>query len=230
MPDGSVSPAHPRPHPDLAGWVLGALDTDDADTFERHLQACDDCRAEVAELERLPALLSIAAPPVELPGDLEERTLAAVQRAAGRRRGRRFAQLGMAAAACVALVAVLTLGNLGVEQQTASFALAPVAGGAMRADAQARKVGNGWEVDLTAFNLPPGRYECWYTGPGDQPGTPNRISAGTFKVEADGRADVRMTVAVSPLQFTRMEISKEPEADGNPAMTGTVVLSGEVSA
>lgn len=229
MPDGSTTPTHPRPHPDLAGWVLGALEAEDAEAFERHLEACDDCRAELDQLERLPALLSIAAPPVELPGDLEERTLAAVHRAASRRRGRRFAQLGTAAAACLALVAVLTLGNLGVQPQTASFALSPVAGGAMRAEANARKVANGWEVDLTAVNLPPGQYECWYTGPGDLPGTPNRVSAGTFKVEPNGQVEVTMTVAVSPLQFTMMEISKEP-ADNNPAMTGTVVLRGEVSA
>jgi anti-sigma-K factor RskA len=228
MPDGSTTPVHPRPHPDLAGWVLGSLEADDAEAFERHLQACDDCRAELAELERLPALLSIAAPPVELPSDLEERTIAAVHRAASRRRGRRFAQIGTAVAACLALLAVLTFGNLGAKPQTADFALAPVAAGAMRAEAHAVKVANGWQVDLKAVNLPPGHYECWYTGRGDQPGTPNRVSAGTFKVEADGTVDVRMTVGVSPLQFPTMEISKEP-ADNNPAMTGTVVLRGEVN-
>jgi anti-sigma-K factor RskA len=229
MPD-NPTPTHQRPHPDLAGWVLGALDADEAEAFERHLEGCDDCKAEVDELERLPALLSIAAPPVELPGDLEERTIAAVRRAAARRRGRRFAQLGMAAAACVALVAVLTLGNFGVQPQTANFALAPVAGGTMRAEAKAVKVDNGWKVDLTAAGLPPGEYNCWYVGPGDQPGLPNRVSAGTFKVEPNGDVRVTMTVGVSPLQFTVMEISQEPPGDGNPAMTGTVVLRGEVRA
>jgi anti-sigma-K factor RskA len=227
MPD-NPTPTHQRPHPDLAGWVLGALDADEAEAFERHLEGCDDCKAEVDELERLPALLSIAAPPVELPGDLEERTIAAVQRAAARRRGRRFAQLGMAAAACVALVAVLTLGNFGVQPQTANFALAPVGGGSVRAEANAVKVANGWEVDLTAVGLPPGEYECWYVGPGDKPGLANRVSAGTFKVEPNHEVRVTMTVGVSPLQFTVMEISQEPAGDGNPAMTGTVVLRGEV--
>jgi anti-sigma-K factor RskA len=230
MPEGSTTPTHPRPHPDLAGWVLGSLENDDAEAFERHLQDCEDCQAELSELERLPALLSIAAPPVELPGDLEERTISAVHRAASKRRSRRFAQLGAAAAACVALLAVLTFGNFGAQPQTADFALAPVTGAvAMRAEAHAVKVANGWQVDLIATNLPPGQYECWYTGPGDQAGTPNRVSAGTFKVEAGGKVDVVMTVGVSPLQFTTMEISKEP-ADNNPAMTGTVVLRGEVRA
>jgi anti-sigma-K factor RskA len=230
MPDPGSTPAHPRPHPDLAGWVLGALETADAESFERHLSDCDDCKGEIAELERLPALLSVAAPPVELPPELEARTVSAVQRAASKRRARRFTQLGTAAAACVALVAVLTVGNLGADRQTASFALASVSGGAMRAEADALKVANGWRVDLTATGLPPGTYECWYIGPGDQPGTPNRVSAGTFKVEVDGDVvDVDMTVGVSPLTFKVMEISQEP-ADGNPAMTGPVVLRGEVSA
>ena len=228
MPEGSTTPTHPRPHPDLAGWVLGSLETDDAEAFERHLQDCEDCRSELSDLERLPALLSIAAPPVELPGGLEERTLTAVRRAANKRRARRFTQLGAAAAACLALLAVLTFGNFGAQPQTADFALAPVAGSAaMRAEAHAVKVANGWQVDLTAVNLPPGQYECIYTGPGDQPGAPNRVSAGTFKVEANGKVDVVMTVGVSPLQFPTMEIWKEP-ADNNPALTGTVVLRGEV--
>jgi anti-sigma-K factor RskA len=229
MPDGGTIPTHPRPHPDLAGWVLGSLETDDAESYERHLESCEDCQAELSELERLPALLSIAAPPVELPGDLEERTIAAVHRAAAKRRSRRFTQIGAAVAACVALLAVLTLGNFGAQPQTADFALAPVSGAvAIRGEAHAVKVANGWQVDLRAANLPPGNYECWYTGPGDQPGTPNRVSAGTFKVEGNGQVDVRMTVGVSPLQFTTMEISKEP-ADNNPSMTGTVVLRGKVT-
>src|SRR5574341_238513 len=99
MPDGSTTPTHPRPHPDLAGWVLGSLEADDAEAFERHLRDCDDCRAELAELKRL---------------------------------GRRFAQIGTAVAACVALLAVLTFGNLGAKPQTADFALKPVTVGAMR--------------------------------------------------------------------------------------------------
>jgi anti-sigma factor RsiW len=72
----------PHPHPDLGGYVLGALEPAERADFEEHLAGCERCQAEVAELRGLPELLEQAAPPVEVPPWLRERTFAAVERAA----------------------------------------------------------------------------------------------------------------------------------------------------
>ena len=69
----------PHPHPDLAGYVLGALDPGETAAFEQHLAGCDTCRAEVDELQGLPELMERAAPPIEVPPGLRQRTFAAVQ-------------------------------------------------------------------------------------------------------------------------------------------------------
>jgi anti-sigma factor RsiW len=72
----------PHPHPDLGGYVLGALEPAERADFEEHLAGCERCQAEVAELRGLPELLEQAAPPTEVPPWLRERTFAAVERAA----------------------------------------------------------------------------------------------------------------------------------------------------
>ena len=50
----------PNAHPldDLAAFVLGALDSEEATEVRRHLAACERCRAEVADYERLSATLA----------------------------------------------------------------------------------------------------------------------------------------------------------------------------
>ena len=80
-------------HPDAAGWVLGALDPDEAERFKAHLESCDDCRAAVAELQPVTRMLEEAAAVAEHaavaepaaqgepPADLRARTLASVERA-----------------------------------------------------------------------------------------------------------------------------------------------------
>jgi hypothetical protein len=76
-------------HPDVAGWVLAALDPDEAERFAEHLRSCDDCQAAVGELEPVAQMLRSAAvdtadtAEVTLPASLQERTLARVRHAAG---------------------------------------------------------------------------------------------------------------------------------------------------
>jgi len=70
---------HVLEHAEVAGWALGALDPDDAKTFEEHLRTCDDCQAAAAEFEPVVTGLKRAAPAVEPPDDLQAKTIAAVQ-------------------------------------------------------------------------------------------------------------------------------------------------------
>jgi hypothetical protein len=70
---------HALDHAEVAGWVLGVLDPDDARDFGAHLLGCDQCQAAVAEFEPVAQGLKGAVPAVEPPADLAAKTLAAVQ-------------------------------------------------------------------------------------------------------------------------------------------------------
>jgi hypothetical protein len=72
---------HALDHAEVAGWVLGVLDPDDARDFGAHLLGCDQCQAAVAEFEPVAQGLKHAAPAAEPPADLAAKTLAAVQHA-----------------------------------------------------------------------------------------------------------------------------------------------------
>jgi anti-sigma-K factor RskA len=73
---------HSEPHPDVAGYLLGTLEPEEAQRFADHLDSCDACREEVVQLAGLPELLSDLPPPVGVPAGLEERTFAAIEAAA----------------------------------------------------------------------------------------------------------------------------------------------------
>ncbi|HZA82032.1 MAG TPA: anti-sigma factor [Actinomycetes bacterium] len=221
-------PDHLAPHPDLAGYVLGALDPEEAEAFERHLADCDACRAEVAELRGLPGLLDQAAPAVEVPPGLRERTFAAVERAAAAGRRRPLLRLAaVAAALVVALVGGVVVSQLGDRGQAVELALAPAPGHAGRATAKLRQAGDGVQVDMEVSGLAPNQgasvYECWFVGPGDTLERPNRVSAGTFRVGADGRATLRMHSAADLRRFPVMGVTLEDDG-GDPRRTGDKIL------
>jgi anti-sigma-K factor RskA len=104
-------------HQLLGAYLLGGLDAADSRRFEDHLQACGDCRAELAELEKLPALLDAVPVPDAVALTAGQRPAAAAepatsvprtvldQLAARRRTSRRrwAALVGAVAAACLAL-------------------------------------------------------------------------------------------------------------------------------
>lgn len=72
--------------------------------------------------------------------------------------------------------------------------------------------------------LPDGEYyEVWFVSSDDEPGAPDRISAGTFHPDPSGEVVVNLTAAVDPREYWMVEVTAEP-GDGNPAATGPVVL------
>ena len=219
-------------HVDVAGYVLGALEPADKEAFENHLQACERCRAEAEELRAIPGLLRQAAPPVDLPADLKERTVAAVGEAATRGRRRQWLRMAAvaAAAAVVLFFAGFTLSQVGPladRDRVIQFSLAAPDGGPARGVAQVRQVGDGLAITMEVSGLPPNPpgsvYECWYVGPGDTLERPNRVSAGTFTVSADGRASLRMHSAADLQRYPAMGVTLERDR-GNPARTGDKVL------
>jgi anti-sigma-K factor RskA len=62
-------------HELAAAHALDALDPDERRAFEEHLASCEQCRAEVAELQEAAAALAYATPAVEPPPRLRERLL-----------------------------------------------------------------------------------------------------------------------------------------------------------
>jgi anti-sigma-K factor RskA len=72
------------PHVEVAAYLLGKLEADEAAAFEAHLAGCADCRRQLAELRSLPELLATATPAIPLPDALRDRTLAVVRQAAAR--------------------------------------------------------------------------------------------------------------------------------------------------
>jgi len=104
-------------HQLLGAYLLGGLDAADSRRFEAHLVECADCRAELAGLEGLPALLDVVPVPDAVALTTAQRVLvpagpvpspprAVLDELASRRRKsrRRWAALVAAvAAACLAL-------------------------------------------------------------------------------------------------------------------------------
>ncbi len=86
-------------------------------------------------------------------------------------------------------------------------------------------IGRVIEFDSTRLPILPGRQynELWFVGPGDTLARPNRISAGTFHPDPEGRSRVTFAAAVDPRRYTGMSVTKEPD-DGNPQRTGPEVL------
>jgi anti-sigma-K factor RskA len=111
-----------------AGYVLGALEPDDEHVFQRHLGGCSACEANVRELEAVAGQLAFAVPPIEPPDTLwagirrEIRSDAARPGLLAAVRGRGTRVLGgLAAAAALILVVALSLWNLNLREQNATY-------------------------------------------------------------------------------------------------------------
>lgn len=220
---------HPIPHPDLAGYILGGLDTGEAAEFEAHLTACDACRTEVDELASLPSLLDAAVPAVELPAHLRELTLDAAL-AAGRKeppatdrppastgeavisnldkhRARRrpapHTRWGRPTLLAAAAVAAVLLAVVSVNRPDTGQTTTEIALASTPGTVKVERTPSGWRIDLN-IELPrraDGRhYEAFLAGP------PGRISVGTFN-EGD---DVTLWAGVPPSTFRDFVVVEQP--------------------
>ncbi len=243
MPDRDAYPE--LGHPEVAGWVLGALDPGDEVRFEEHLRSCGECQVAVAELEPVARMLQEAAPgggpaaAAEPPADLQARTLASVEQAATAGgaagvtvwRRRSVWLLSLAAAVIFAVSAGVTfLVSRPGPVLAATIPLHPPSGGTASGQATAHQTADGWSIQLTVHglqNLGPDRfYECWYAGPGSRPGHPVLITAGTFTIGRSGSASMQMWSAADPRTFPTMQITAGRVGDDGPR--GPIILSGTV--
>lgn len=99
--------------------------------------------------------------------------------------------------------------------------------GGATAQVTVEALGIGRRISLDTDELPilptSEYYELWFVGPGDTPQSPNRISAGTFHPDEDGRSQIEFVAAVDPARYPTMAITAEP-GDGNPLPGGPEVL------
>jgi anti-sigma-K factor RskA len=225
-------------HDDLGVFLLGSLSPAERERFESHLRGCDDCCDELSELSATGALLRLALPPDEPPERLRARSLAAGGQPAAngraarppRRRFRLRFALGLPAAtatvavALVAIALVLRGGPPGTLELDVT--LTSPAGGAV-GQAEVRRTGIGRVIGFRSDSLPllprGELYELWFVGPGDLPGRPDRISAGTFHPDGNGRTDVTLAAAADPAQYPVLVVTAEP-GDGDPQPSGVDVL------
>jgi hypothetical protein len=232
----------------LGGYVLDALDPVETEIVRDHVAACSGCARELAELEDVPRLLDIAGAaenPVEHPpAALEEAVLDrfALEHRGARPRRRpvlpsaaalrarlsRPLPAALAAGLAAALVAlVLTQALHPAAQEPAAiyhaqlFATAPEAGGGS-AYATLRTLPTGTEMHLKVKGMPTGTpavYEMWCVGEDG-----SKVSAGTFRLDASGRADVRLTAAARLGEYDRVSVEKRAlgEMAGRPVLAGRI--------
>jgi hypothetical protein len=211
----------------LGGYVLEALEPDEAAAVREHLRTCPACAAEHAQLAELPRLIDLAGgldrPAEPLSPAVEEALLDRYAREVGARpprvaRHRRRRRPGFAwtrprvAVASAVVAAALGAGTVAVldddpaPTQTRSYEVT-LRGTAAAPGASARmsleRVGGGTEVRLWAKGLEPGPegvYEMFCEGRGWS------ASAGTFRADAHGRVYAVLTTAARVGEYERIRV------------------------
>lgn len=193
---------------DAAPWVLAALEEQEAQTFSEHLEGCDHCRAEVAQLQVTADSLALAPPQLIAPLDLRARIMSTVHaeaellKAAGheadqpvRPRARRRWRLAPGFSAAGALAVGILIGAVAINggseskhstagpQTHVSQALVTSPGN--RATAALRSTALHFELEVANLPAPPkGRiYEVWLLKAGSTAPTP---TDALFSVDTHG--------------------------------------------
>ncbi len=210
----------------LGSYLLGELAIEEERKLEHHLEECPKCRHELDHVRQAHNLLRKLAA-TEPPAELKSELLAQVRGVTpGPSRAWWF---WVSAAAAVLVVAVLVVGLLQVITGEPSSgvpltatALAPEAGG----EVWVEEVGENFQVELEVWGMPKLEedeyYEMWYYAEDG-----GRLSCGTFRVGAEGRATVNLTAPASAEIYPEIEITREPN-DGDPRASGEEILEGKL--
>ncbi|RNL79930.1 anti-sigma factor [Nocardioides marmorisolisilvae] len=178
---------------------------------------------EIAELERVDALLADPSLWTEPPAELQEKVVEAIAQESGRLRRRRRTRYALAAVAASVVLAVgVTVTVQQVHDDPVQFSatvapteLAPQAHG----DVSLTRTQSGWRITLKVEDLPrrdgDEYYEAWLRNEAGQ-----RVSIGTFN-EGDY---VTLWAPVSPAEFDTLTVTREV-LDDDPGPSGEVVLT-----
>jgi len=227
--------------PLLGGYVFEALEPDEMEAVRAHLPGCPVCSAELASLAELPALLDLAAPVAQpsepLAPGLEEALLDRFAResdAPRPRRRRRLPRLRiawtrprvavvsavLAAAVAVGAMSLLDRGE-GQQRASRSYVVAlKAAPGAPNAKARIAlyRVKGGTGVHLWASGLQPGSTKVYEMRCGNKYWS---TSAGSFRADARGRVNVKLTTAVRVGEYDRVRVvTRDKDGKVSDVLTG----------
>jgi Putative zinc-finger len=232
--------------PLLGGYVLEALEPEEAEAVRAHLPNCPVCAAELASLAELPALLDLAAPvahPDEpLSPSSEEAVLDRFARESGaaratqppprkRRRLRvpriawtfpRVAVVSALLAAAVAVGAMSALDRDEGQMRPSKNYIVALKPGPAAPHAKARislyRVKGGTGVKLWATGLQPGSMKVYEMLCESKHWT---ASAGTFRADANGKVVVRLTTAARVGEYDRVRVvTKDRHGTQTDVLTG----------
>lgn len=233
------------PQRDSAGpWVLGALGEEEQHAFATHLETCEDCRREVADLQVVADVLPMAAPQVVPPPELKSRIMTVVNaeaqllRAAGpeadrvadraqpRDRGRWWRRLAApvtrlrplpAAALASLLLAVGVAG--GVLLSGGDDTVTHPGFGPRGAQVALQVTGDHGKLDLSGMPAPPpGRvYQVWLVRGKDRP----RPTHTLFTVPRDGHTQVDIMESLKGTD--RVLVTAEPSGGSTQPTSDPIV-------
>jgi hypothetical protein len=205
--------------PLIGAYVLNALSEDETALVREHLRDCPACAAEHARLAPLPGLLTLAVPAgrasEEPPSPaLEERLLDAIAAEAPRRRERRgrgwrmprvriLAVGALVAASVAAAVVGISAGGSEPRYGPPIPLAATSAPEGARASAELASFAGGTRMELHVSGLrgnPAAVYEVHCDAPDWS------ASAGTFRVDRSGHAQVELTTAARQGEYDHIRI------------------------
>ncbi|HSK99469.1 MAG TPA: anti-sigma factor [Rubrobacteraceae bacterium] len=214
---------------DLFGpYLIGALQPEEARRVEEHLEACAGCREELRDLRSVHECLADLATAGTPPPDLKDRVISGLPRRASYRVP--IAAAVAAVVLCTVVLGALYAAGLFGREAVASATLeptdlAPRAGGELRVresdptDPNARAELEVWGLPRCDENE---YYELWF---GEEGG---RVSAGTFRVDTDGRGTLYMTVPEEAGRYRQVGITLEEFPEEPRMNSAKVVLGGEL--
>jgi anti-sigma-K factor RskA len=219
-----------------APYVLGALEQEEYEAFQIHLETCAVCREEVSALQLVADALPATAPQLSAPDELKSRIMSTVQEEAGwqratepaivRRRSARErswlpARAWRATAAVAALAAAVALVAIALQPRGGSKTrtiqaqvLVPHARASLRV--------SGGHAELNVVGLaqtPPDRvYEVWIK----RAGAPQPTDA-LFTVTAAGKASVGVPGALAGVK--QIMVTSEPLGGSRAPTRAPVIIA-----
>lgn len=186
---------HARFADDDAAYVLGALDPGQRAEFERHLEGCPLCQAQVAELAALPAALAVADPAGWTadppPASLLPRLLWQV----GAQRRRRRIRTVAAGAVAACLISLLSIAGLSAWHSSRrppvrSFSAVAAAAGGVRATAELTATGSGTLLHVSCGHYQGGTGSSGEPGPGYRHPQPGEVTYRLVVINRNGARQV----------------------------------------
>jgi len=203
--------ACPEWREDLAGWLVGQLPPVREAVLDAHLATCAVCRAEADSLLGVAAVGlgvdptggKVPVGPSPSPG-LPDRIVAQVT---AERRGRRTVRWSLALAVAAIAVAVIVATRPDptppLHGHPVTFAVRPAG---VTAEAVVAAEPGGSVVALAATGLEPDTtYALWLTPNGG--GYADRVAAGTFRPDGQGRVDERLHSALPVTEMDRVWVT-----------------------